>query len=1271
MSLSIDQTKRFTFKEFALFASVLFIIGQQIVAGTDFWCPEETLTWGPDDKPITWPETIASDKKIASDCIASSKLLLARNCDSGLRDWNPNLDDTKTQCVYYRESYDDYVSCPPGYIESKIGDWCYQKINSQSWTDLCLKTGASSLSFLDLSFDEQFNILQELQSHASKGNVGLPAKNTIPNVEIDNTTEKVELRWLLPAKYGSILRLSNNSFKVTCGGYQNLCFDTCLSINPSQSTADMPFQLTLETCDNINSVLCVSRRNSFVRDMGCSTKDYYRVGYSTSNTFSYSIKIFDTPLTIDGYSPGSITEFHCEGNKLFRMDTVEYFTIYRQLASIVNLTMKERCLFGASPFSDVVTYNYWGHADPYEIKFTNWDKSVDLSTVQSRSDSFLTVNSQGEWSWEESATCIVCAMDDTPTLSQLILEFSTLDSKLTLRVVGRENLWREDNTQLGFLCFALIGNNYAEVHVEATSQGSFSLANVGAGSYWCSGHLIQTIDLIQSNSVAAFGMVFAFDIQYHCEAECVQPFDVMGKFDKFLSSFLSEAPIKIDDSRYIDSADNIPPNVRLMFHVMMSTEEEISHDSEFNEISLPDDELYTYYILKVLQGLPSDLDGFPFDDLLIASREFCLPDTLATPNLNWKAAKVGETIELSKMDFTFTRTCSRNGTKGAVWDDYQIKPNKHTAISRSLTELHNNFRSTQQIPEVLSNLSTTLQNVTLDVADVFIVSEIIEKVSEFLTADQVGLLGCELQNVFDIFNDLMLISEDVAATTSSQLNSTNSLLASLDEILINQAQNMPDRDPSSIGILSIKNSFIANYIIDPSVNGYSGIALFDADQTTDDEDFLSYAVQYLKPNRSLETILLDKEVILASFVPQELIETWKNPKIIFTLFFNDILFQKDEKQFNPDGSIISLSILNSNPKLSSSIPFFYKANTTLYRRASYASEQFCGHWSLSDSEWDGSGCLFNNLSLQRTDTILCECSHLTHFGNLVNTDNRHSENDEKALNLITLIGCSLSLAGIIGIFLTAIIFRSWRSKSSSKFLLQLSAAIAVQMILLIFINSNDDVLTIISKNLYGCIAIGALVHYSILVMFFWMLIVAYLQFIRYVIVFNQIATANFLLKSSIFGWGMPMLPVFIVVAVDPTSYIPSSNIRFCYPSGLGLWFGLLVPIILIVIANMVVFIAVIVSLVKGSSKSAACKVSDKNEAIWSQLRLSVFLFFVLGLSWIFAFLSSYSVLFSYLFCLTATFQGLVLFFYFVILDPVARNLWHRLLRRFCCYRKSK
>lgn len=1234
-----------------------------------------------DSIPITWQETIASKKLIASDCLIDIKQLLTRSCDDTTCSWIPSLEITESVCEYHQPSYEEYGNCPPHYIESKTNDLCYQEINFQPWENPCLTTGGSSLSFLDLNSSEQHSILQQVLTsnpdRHSKLNIGLPAKSQWPSKqissEIDYSTEDVELQWLLPGRYGSILKFSNNSASVICNSHKNLCIDMCLSINATHTTADKELIPTIEDCSNLNSVLCVSKRKSLVQKYGCSKSGYFRVGYATSDSLCYSIKVFSQPLDISASSE-TIVQLSCGGNNIFHIDSLESHIIYRQLALVSKLKKSDRCLFGISSLKKIMKMGDWVDLNYDSVEFTNWDKTMDFNTIFLQ-DGYLTVNSNGKWRWEENATCIVCVMDEPPTPAELVLRFNTSDSLLTLNVIGQQYLWKDKRSQMGFLCFALVSSNYTEVPVKFSRQeNSYLLKYVGTGLYWCSGHLIQSMEFVESKQVYAFGMVFAVYVEYHCEEECSDPLSYTVTFNALLDSMTDDDLMKIENVEYkeYDTGDT-DKDLKLMYHVTVSIKDKLLHDNEHNGIGLPDDQLYSYYVLKKLQHLPMDSESAQFDLLSVTSREFCLPNSIISPDvINWKAAKVGETIELTEGCYNFIRTCSRNRSNGAVWEDYVVNftCNNQSETSLSLVALHNSFRSSKQTPDVVANLTTTLHDATLSANDLFIVSEIFDKISYFLLSDETSLTYDELKDVFDIFNSLMLISEDVAIQ-SSELNSTNSLLASFDEILIHQTQlTMIRHEQYSGGIAAIKSPLIANFVLDPVVSGVSGIALID--NGTSHGDLLSYSLRYLQPNQSIDSLLQEINLVVASFVPQNLIENWENPQIILTLFFNDILFQSSNKnKSSSDGIIISLTILNSDSKLSGSIPFYYKPNISMSNHQNYKSAQFCGYWSFTSRDgWESTGCVLNELSLQVSDTILCECSHLTHFGNLINTELIFTEIHEKVLNLITLAGCTLSLVGIMGIFLTAIVFTSWRSKSSSKFLLQLSAAIALQMILLIFINSDDDILTTISQNVYGCIAMGAFIHYSILVMFFWMLIVAYLQFIRYVIVFNQIATANFLLKSSVFGWAMPLLPVFLVTAIDPTSYIPSSNVKFCYPSGYGLLFGLCLPIALIVIANIFVFIAVVISLIKGSSKSAACKVNnDKNDAMWSQLRLSVFLFFILGLSWIFAFLSHTSILFSYLFCLSATIQGFVLFFYFVILDPIARNLWTQLFLKICGCKK--
>jgi hypothetical protein len=58
-----------------------------------------------------------------------------------------------------------------------------------------------------------------------------------------------------------------------------------------------------------------------------------------------------------------------------------------------------------------------------------------------------------------------------------------------------------------------------------------------------------------------------------------------------------------------------------------------------------------------------------------------------------------------------------------------------------------------------------------------------------------------------------------------------------------------------------------------------------------------------------------------------------------------------------------------------------------------------------------------------------------------------------------------------------------------------------------------------------------------------------------------------------------------------------------------------------------------------------------------QVATSVLLFFLLGLSWVFGLLAGFSTVCAYLFCITATLQGFVLFLFFVLGEKKSRHYW--------------
>lgn len=409
-------------------------------------------------------------------------------------------------------------------------------------------------------------------------------------------------------------------------------------------------------------------------------------------------------------------------------------------------------------------------------------------------------------------------------------------------------------------------------------------------------------------------------------------------------------------------------------------------------------------------------------------------------------------------------------------------------------------------------------------------------------------------------------------------------------------------------------------------------------------------------------------------------------KIVIKIYFNDHLFLEDHDITDKKvySKIISISIPGYDRELPEMFPILMRTHMNETKKHEIIANVLnsentdsCRYWNYST--WADDGLEFQ----QDFDNLIwCGFSHLTPFAYLVGgTYNLSISSDiiiitsihHEALDIITLLGCSLSLIGIFGIFITAITFRSWREKPGSKVLLQLSGAVALQMILFCFVNTEVLTSHLIENEIYSsCIALGACLHYSVLVQFSWMLIIAFLQYKRYVKVIGNSRPTKFFTKTFLFGWCLPLIPIILMLIINKDAYIPlndEDNSKICYPGGQALYLAVVLPIALIIIANLIIFILIIYNIIRNTDGKV--RQNERKLAV-RQARLSILLFFLLGFTWIFGLLAAMKagILFSYLFCLTATLQGFVLFIYFIILDPITRKMWSNAIQGYCYKEKN-
>lgn len=274
------------------------------------------------------------------------------------------------------------------------------------------------------------------------------------------------------------------------------------------------------------------------------------------------------------------------------------------------------------------------------------------------------------------------------------------------------------------------------------------------------------------------------------------------------------------------------------------------------------------------------------------------------------------------------------------------------------------------------------------------------------------------------------------------------------------------------------------------------------------------------------------------------------------------------------------------------------------------------------------------------------------------------------LDYISILGCVMSLVGLACIWLTAICFRKWRKEEFNIVILNISFVLTLIMLYFLLLNLPELWNQYISMtNKVHCMIMGGFLHYNVLVLFLWMLIIGINQYKMFVKVMDR--SPNNIKKYIIVAWGLPLIPTGLVALLEPNTYMPdaerlASNTAICYPTGKSLYYGVILPITIIILINLGLFVYIFCTLRSSLKKF---KHRSEKEQIIIQIRVCVLLFFLLGLSWTFGLLSflDNGVIFSYLFCLTATLQGFVLFLYAVVIRKTTRDYWMLL----CCRKRYR
>ncbi|XP_071854190.1 uncharacterized protein [Apostichopus japonicus] len=283
--------------------------------------------------------------------------------------------------------------------------------------------------------------------------------------------------------------------------------------------------------------------------------------------------------------------------------------------------------------------------------------------------------------------------------------------------------------------------------------------------------------------------------------------------------------------------------------------------------------------------------------------------------------------------------------------------------------------------------------------------------------------------------------------------------------------------------------------------------------------------------------------------------------------------------------------------------------------------------------WSNKGCW---LVEQTNEFIVCHSDHLTHFAVLMDFTGHGGES--AALDILTKIGCVLSIAGLLITIITFVAFRTLRNSRHRQILI--NHCISLLLLYIVFLAGID------SNISFVCMASAILLHYFMLTTMFWMAVEAHNMYMYLVKVFQR-DVRRFILKASILAWGVPLL---ITTASVLSSYEQYKSEEYCFPNpGINLYLSLLLPICLVMVHNFVIFSMVVCRLVFTDVAGKAVTQSRKQQLV-TRLQNAMCMSVLMGLSWSLGLLvvAHPTFIFQLLFCIVNSLQGLAVFILFCV-----------------------
>ncbi|XP_030851902.1 uncharacterized protein LOC100891145 isoform X2 [Strongylocentrotus purpuratus] len=384
---------------------------------------------------------------------------------------------------------------------------------------------------------------------------------------------------------------------------------------------------------------------------------------------------------------------------------------------------------------------------------------------------------------------------------------------------------------------------------------------------------------------------------------------------------------------------------------------------------------------------------------------------------------------------------------------------------------------------------------------------------------------------------------------------------------------------------------------------------------------------------------------------------FSSPALFISKSLRTISANNEDFNRSANSPVISLSIGQGKVSaLSENINFTF---TTLM--SGYVNPM-CSFWDEEEEDWSQDGCVLvsgftSSDGRYDEERVRCACDHLTNFAVIMDI---HKQEDLsiKAYNILTYIGCCISIFSLLVTLATYLWNKDLRTKQTDQIFICLCLTLLCLYTTFVIMISLDSTREYREVKSGPCGLLTALVHFFVLSSIAWMGVEGYNIYLIIVKIFNTYIQ-NFMIKASLAAWGIPALIVVLTGAIARGSYAHDDLCFLQFWAQIG---GLLIPMSIILLINIVIFILVVRQLlwsaniagrVKGEAKA------ERRETI-ERVQNAICILLLLGLTWVTGYLlliPLFSQVAKPIFVVLNSFQGFFILLLYCVRKPHIRKKW--------------